>query len=85
MKKTEFKVGDGVMAVTDVGTGRNHAGYLGTVWEVPDHDSIGVRFDKKIGGHDLGLHGHRCAVGHGWYVDSGMIQKVRKVAVKRAK
>lgn len=88
MKKTGFKVGDRVKAISQVGSrDQNTVGYLGIVYEVADTtvDSIGVRFAKKIGGGDLGLYGHRCAVGHGWYVDSGMIQKVRKVAVKRAK
>jgi hypothetical protein len=86
MEKTKFKVGDRVKALRIVGAiDSKSEGFLGTVWEAEKDHSIGVRFDKDIGGHDLELYGRRCAMGHGWYVQPHMIKKVRRAATKKVK
>ena len=51
----------------------------GKIWEHDDgeKDSLGVRFDKNVGGHDLGLcYEPSCLRGHGWYVERQFIRRL---------
>jgi hypothetical protein len=56
---------------------------VGRVWELDDKKAelLGVRFDKKIGGHNLSVTEDRCAAGHGWYVKR---QYIRRLPAKKA-
>ena len=68
-----YTVGDRVVAARDIATqnGEIHIGDEGTVCNSID-SSIGVAWDRNIGGHDLsnGL----CEDGHGWYMNRHDIQ-----------
>ena len=65
--KVIYSVGDRVVAARDIATqnGEIHIGDEGTVCDSIG-SSIGVAWDRNIGGHDLsnGL----CEAGHGWYM-----------------
>jgi hypothetical protein len=66
-KKKEFKIGARVVGVGEF-EGRNIDRYKGTIREVSfDGGRFGVEFDKDMRGHDIGMYGHRCKNGHGWY------------------
>lgn len=68
-----YTVGDRVIAALDISTktGEIRIGDEGTVCAVIG-SSIGVAWDRNVGGHDL--YSGLCEVGHGWYMTSYDIQ-----------
>jgi len=51
----------------------------GRVWEVDDdNNSLAVRFDANIGGHNLSASGKPCVKGHGWYIERKYIRPILK-------
>jgi len=60
----KFKVGDRVKAFATWDENSKIKGVCGTVLRADEKDfSVGIRFEKKIGGHDLG---GICPNGYGW-------------------
>lgn len=79
-----FKVGDLVKVIGSDGFGKNLFGKIGKVLEVgfvrvPEgttilNNSYGIEFTENVDGHDLGLYGHHCENGHGYYVSASQIE-----------
>lgn len=74
-----FEVGDRVRSRVKINTrdGKIEVGEVGTVWEVGRNvPAAGVKFDRDIGGHDLGMDGRSCEHGYGWYMVRDEIEKI---------
>jgi hypothetical protein len=75
MENKEFKIGDRVVAVKPVGN-KEMVGVEGTVIS-SFVDSLGIKFDKDIGGHDcLWGNGVSCEFGYGWFCARDKIKKI---------
>ena len=72
---SKFKVGDRVYGTRKV-LGWDIKDVAGTVRSI-DCASIGVEFDKNIGGHDGFSYGMSCKDGHGVYVLPSQIKRIK--------
>lgn len=70
----KFKVGDRVRLIESLASFDKNA--EGEIYEIDGH-SIGVCFDIKRRGHDLGNYGKKCEYGRGWYVQENDIELIK--------
>lgn len=80
-----LKVGDRVRSRVEEKTskGKIEIGEVGTVWELGRSGfDAGIKFDRNIGGHDLGVDGRSCEDGYGWYMERDNLEKIDKKETK---
>ena len=70
----EVKIKDRVRCIKNYGN-NIRVGDTGVVKAV--EDSIGIEWDRDVGGHDLGK-AEECKSGHGWCVNIENIEKIGK-------
>lgn len=66
-----FVIGDRVMCVVEKPFVM--AGMLGTVASTDDGHYVGVAWDERMGGHNLG---GLCADGHGWWINETYLVRI---------